>query len=250
MNYEWFVSLATALMTSVLGTGAVSPEENSVSREILSEKVSPSATEADLVREFNGILKDEFVPREKLSDLAQKPLTKKVFIQELLKKVEKKLPQNFVYPPLIKTIKFRDISDDNPIFSPAQKLRALEILPVNNGFFGQPNNQNPVMKISEVRQILQRAFDKNGKLNYLQDKDLDGVPNALDACPDLPAKKTGCPQIPNKDKFPYDTVLKVADEVKVVDEKEIQIGDKFSAVIFDPVSEEIFAQSEFLTVTK
>jgi hypothetical protein len=255
MNFDWLITWSTALFASVIGVSpspavnvdvAESREKITVEQQIDNSK---PATEADFVKEFNGILNGEFVPREKLNELSQKELTKEVLVKNLLAKVEEKLPPNFQYPPIKDVIKFRDILRENPIFEAAQKLSALEILPENEGFFGQPNEKNPIVKISELKQTIRKAFDEKGELNYLQDKDLDGVPNTLDACPDIPAKN-GCPEIEKEDKFPNETVLTVSDDVKVVDETEIQIGDKFSAIIFDPVSEEIFAESAQLTVTK
>ena len=251
MNFDWLVSIATALLASVLGNGGDLPVPKPVpkSREILQKDLAKPATEADFIKEFNGILNGKFIPREKLAAFSQKKLTKEVFVKNLLQKVEEKLPNDFQYPPLKNAIKFRDISKKNPIFESAQKLKSLEILPENNGFFGQPNNPNPVVSIAEMKQTIRRAFDEKGNLNYFQDKDNDGVPNSLDACPDIPAKN-GCPESTVDDKFPNDTVLKVSDEVKVSEGKEIEIGDKFWAIIFDPVSGEIFSQSKSLTVTK
>ena len=258
MNFDWLVSLSTALFASVIGvpTPAVkTPKIATESREkIVLEKpvdTQQPATEADFVKEFNGILHGKFVPRQDLEKLAKKKLTKKVLAENLLEKVEEKLPPDFEYPPIKEVIKFRDISPADEVFPTAQKLRALEILPENDGFFGQPNDKNPVVKINEMKQLITKAFNAKGELNYLTDKDLDGIPNALDACPDIPAKNGGCPKIKDDSKFPNDTILKVADEeVKVVDEKEIQLGDKFAAIIFDPVSGEIYTQSDFFTVTK
>lgn len=254
MNFDWLVSWSTALFASVIGVGGnlPSPIPRVKSREILPDKYidnSKIATKADFIKSSNGFLEGKFVPREELLPFSKKELTKEFLVKELLKKVEKKLPAGFQYPSIKDAIKFRDISQENPIFEAAQKLKSLEILPENNGFFGKINDKNPKVKISEMNQILEKAFDKKGDLNYLKDKDADGVPNALDACPDIPAKK-GCPEIKEEDKFPNDTVLEVSDNVKVVEETEIQLGDKFSAIIFDPVSSEIFAESKQLTVTK
>ncbi len=265
MNFDWLISISTALLTSVLGAPAPAPKvptppiKSRRPPQGGGEKIpavqqideSKPATEADFIKEFNGVIKGKFVPREKLTEFEKKPLTKEKFAKNLLEKVEEKLPADFEYPPIKEVIKFRDISPKDEIFETAQKLKSLEILPENDGFFGKPNDKNPVVKISEMKQIIRKAFDKDGNLNYFADKDLDGVANSLDACPDIPAKTgNGCPEIKNDDKFPNDTVVKVSDKVKMVNEKEIEIGDKFSAIIFDPVSEEIFTESEPLTVMK
>lgn len=255
MNFDWLISLSTALFASVIGvpTPTVKTPEVAVeSREIFEKKSvdnSKIATEADFIKEFGGILHGKFVPREEILAISQKELTKEFLVKNLLEKVEEKLPKDFQYPPIKNIIKFRDISRDNSIFETVQKLKSLEILPENNGFFGKPNDKNPKIKIGEMKQIIGKAFDKNGELNYFQDKDLDGIPNALDACPDIPAPN-GCPESKIEDKFPNDTVLEVSDNINVVEQKEIQLGDKFSAIIFDPVTGEIFAESEQLTVTK
>lgn len=256
MNFDWLISWSTALLASVIGVGGEKVELPKVpaveSREISIEKDlndSEIATQADFIKSFDGILHGKFVPREELASISKKELTKNFLAAELLAKVEEKLPADFTYPPIKEAVKFRDISTEDEIFETAQKLKSLEILPENNGFFGQLNDKNPKVKISEMKQIISKAFDEKGDLNYLKDKDADGVPNALDACPDIPAKN-GCPEIKKEEKFPNDTVLQVSENVNVVEQKEIQIGDKFSAVIIDQTTGEIFTQSEPVIVTK
>jgi hypothetical protein len=257
MDFDWLVSLSSMLFASVMGGNIDVPEKtklgpnNTTQIESIIEKVDNSkiATEADLVVALGEKHLEKFIPKKELLAKSNKKLTQDVLVKDLLEMVETKLPKDFSYPPIKETIKFRDISEDNPVFESAQKLKTLEILPENNGFFGKPNNKNPEVKISEMKQMVHKAFDKDGNLNYLQDKDLDGVPNALDACPDLSAKN-GCPKIEDTNDFPKDTVLTVSPNVKVVDEKEIEMGDKFSVIIFNPVTEEIYTESEQLTVTK
>lgn len=254
MNFDWLISWSTALFASVIGVGTADlpiPAPTESHEKISIEKIDKArpATEADFIKSFGGIFHGKFVPREELLEISKKKLTKEFMIQELLEKVEEKLPAGFSYPPIKEAIKFRDISAEDAIFESAQKLKSLEILADNNGFFGKPNEKNPQLKIAEMNHLIYRAFDEKGDLNFFTDKDLDGIPNALDACPDLPAIK-GCPEIENEDNFPHDTVIKVSDNVNVVEQKEIQLGDIFSAIIFDPTTGEIFSESNKLTVTK
>ncbi len=245
MSFDWLISISAGLLTSVLGNSA---EKVLAEKPVLTEqKVTPDATEADLVHILNGVKAEKFVPREKMTELENKKLTKKALVQELIKVVEKKLPANFKYLPRKNLIKFRDISARDEVFADAQKLKSLDILPENNGFFGKPNQKNPVLKINEVKKIVKRAFNKNGELNFLTDKDNDGVPNSLDACPDIPAKN-GCPEPKNDDQ--QGSVLQVAPPIKAVEEKEIVVGDEISAIIFDPATGEIFSQSNIMKVDK
>ena len=81
--------------------------------------------------------------------------------------------------------------------------------------------------------------------------------NKRDLCPDIPGEQRGCPKIAL---FPFSrganrplarfVIAKNQSELEFVEQTEIQLGDEFSAVVWDKRTGEIFSRSNTLLVTK
>ncbi|MCF7812826.1 hypothetical protein K9M59_04535 [Candidatus Gracilibacteria bacterium] len=87
------------------------------------------------------------------------------------------------------------------------------------------------------------------------DTDQDGIPNASDVCPQIPARtSTGCPDISIRPVNPKESGIRIqmqeysTSEYFFRDELDIRLGDIFRAVLFAPKTGDILSESEKIEV--